>query len=228
MNALEKLKSRGYWHVIIRPADFSERRLSQVIDAQPLVEHCAVNVRGWPFPYVDPEDPPGIVGDFIEQSIDWSEIVEYWRMYQSAQFIYYGGLRNDWTDRSVLRVPPRDWEPHKLLSVGDSIYTITEFFEFAARLSSSLEAVDTMHIEIHLHHVKGRRLWIDDPSRAPLRADRMAQSDDWQFDQIDFSQSLLLAQSREIALAAAQDLFRRFSWDADTSILRSKQDELRW
>ena len=68
-----------------------------------------------------------------------------------------------------------------------------------------------MHVEIQLHGLQGRRL-VSTDSHVPLSGDYVMKASDWSHcwhgSQVD-----LLGQPRELAAAAARDLFAQFGLD---------------
>jgi len=73
--------------------------------------------------------------DWIGQEPEWEQYLELWRFYQSGQFVDFMGLDEDWRDQSKLWPPPGDWKPCLFLDVEETVFQLTEIFEFAARLS---------------------------------------------------------------------------------------------
>src|ERR671919_1952560 len=112
-----KIQTRGYWRVVIRPANFQQVRVKNVLDLKRILESSAVHFRGWDFPHVDYESDPEIGEDWVSQGIDWEMYVEYWRFYQSGQFLHLDGFKEDWLD-GVRQLSVREkWPPRERLAV---------------------------------------------------------------------------------------------------------------
>ena len=158
---LEKIRSRGYWKVIIRPATFVEKRISNTSDLYPILEKTSVQVRIWGFPHLDNNEKLGINVDWIGQEIAWEYYLELWRFYQSGQFVHLSGMAEDWLDRSRLSPPDQSWKPRTFLNVVGVVFRFTEIFEFAARLAFTAAGDEQMRLEITLSGLEGRTLWVD-------------------------------------------------------------------
>ncbi len=134
---LDKIHSTGYWRVNIRPIIFNEEVIPNLTIAHEIIEQSGVLLRGWDYPHFTNAD---IINgdDFIESSVDFEGHKEYWRLYQSGQFIHHFACREDYevdpNDLSRLSVPAPS-PSGKYLSILSTLYTITEIFEFASRLA---------------------------------------------------------------------------------------------
>src|SRR5258708_1854131 len=96
MTTLETIKSRGHMIVVLRPTQFVTDRVPNILDLQRILTNAAVSLRGWNFPHVG---QPSVMTDFIEDSVEFADIREYWRFYQSGQFVHCWGLRSDWREQ---------------------------------------------------------------------------------------------------------------------------------
>jgi hypothetical protein len=155
---LEKIKSRGYWQVIIRPLKYEEERLGTLSNCAELVQHCRVRLRGWDYPHVSRH---GITSgtDYVESLTDWERYKELWRMYLSGQFFHLFGLREDWWGPvRIFWSERRETIPGYGLSILSTLYTITEIYEFAARLVQRDVFGDALNLSIMLNKMKDRRL----------------------------------------------------------------------
>jgi hypothetical protein len=168
---LEQIRALPYYSVRIRPA----HELAAIDPG--LLRHAlgesGVRLRGWDFPHFDPNaiyNTPSYLGT----TVDWSQHVELWRMYRSGQFVYLGGLwdvamdfqarlRAEF-DSGVFLVPPGDKESVRgVLSFVGAIYSVTEFYLFAARLSKELEYASDVRLHVSLHNVEGWALATGEP-----------------------------------------------------------------
>jgi hypothetical protein len=148
-------------------------------------------------------------------------------MYQSGQFFHIQGLPTDWRDESNFWPADKNWKSGYLLGIGDTIATLTEIFEFAARLSLSDAGSDEMHIEIIAGNLNGRFLYVDSQKRWPLFENYQATIQKYPY-KCDIARSKLLANPKEISLLTARELFQRFGWTIpNLEILRSWQEELK-
>lgn len=223
---LDKIRTRGYWQVVIRPTRFVERRISEIRALFPIIQKSSVQLRGWDFPHVNPHSDPHIDIDWVGQESEWDAHLEAWRFHQSGLFVDVSGMHYDWRDQSGLFPAPDGWVPGELLGVIDAVYRLTEIMEFAARLALSEAGDEYMHIEIIVGGLKGRRLWVDDRDRASFFADYKASIDEFPY-RTELPRSDLVGNPRELALKVTQELFWRFGWEAPIEILRDMQTGLR-
>lgn len=222
-----KILSRGYWQVVIRPSRFDVHRLADIGALLPLVETNKVSVRGWDFPHVDNRAQPHVDVDWVGQELDWEHVKSIWRIYQSGQFYFLGGVALDWRDESRLWPVDANWSHSQLLGVGDTIATLTEFFEFAARLAISTAGDDVMHIDITAGNLRGRQLYTDSSRRWPLRPSYTAALAKYPHVE-DVARTKLMTEGKLLALSVAKDLFARFNANLEMDILRDWQNEMRY
>jgi len=160
--------------------------------------------------------------------------LEYWRFYQSTQFIYLGSVREvtqaDW-DRKLRET--MKWHGHGnvdidavpgFLSLTNSIYSITEFFEFAARLAQAQVYNEPITISVSIKRIGGFMLAADE---------NRAWSSDFVARQSDLKYATILAPAELIASAAEQAmkctvwLFERFGWlKPNIDAIRTDQQKL--
>jgi hypothetical protein len=223
---LERIKQRGYWRVVIRPSRFERQRIPDRTMLYPLLRERVVRLRGWDFPQLEANPDYRRGQDWIDQESEWNYYLEYWRFYQSGQFIDFAGVKEDWRDHSELSPLPSNWQPGQLLPITDTVYHFTEIFEFAARLAlTDIYAVDDrVHLEVSLHGLKGRQLYADDPKRALLFGLRPASVEEFA-QTFEPSRIELIANTHELALQAASQLFDLFHWQPAPGVLQDIQAE---
>jgi hypothetical protein len=222
---LNKIRSRGYCRVRVRPEAYVERRIQHIGALQHLLEKSVVKLRGWDYPHIDRSAPVRRFQSYVMQETDWSHYVEMWRFYQSGQFVHYFGLREDWFEDEILKSRASLWGKGPILLFVSTIFELTEIFEFAARLSLTEAGDDPMSIDIALTGLKGRRLrpsdlhvWLPDEYAAEVDEFNYATS---------ISRGDLVARPREFAAQASQQLFAQFGLDLELDVLRAHQEGLR-
>ena len=220
---LDKIRSRGYWRVVIRPMTFVQDRIPSIASLRPIIEKTSVDLRGWDFPHIDPHVNIDIHEDWIEQAFEWLEYLEVWRLYQSGQFVDIVAIPSDWFDQSSHG--PAGWEVETRLPIVDALFTLTEIFEFASRLALTEAGDDPVHIEITLAGLAGRELFVGDPGRAPLFRRYTTQMSEFKRT-FNMSRSELVASAKDLALTEALELFSHFGWDTTREHLREWQDQL--
>jgi hypothetical protein len=220
----QQIRSRGYWQVVIRPEPFVAERLDNIAALAALVEQCSVQRRGWNFPHLDRKTPVHIDRDWVGQEFLWQQYLEIWRFYQSGQFVFLGGMPYDWRDSSSLWPVPAGWTSGRYLDVVDTVWTITEFFEFASRLCTAIGNVDRVAVSVTVSNVKDRILSTDHPSRRMVHTYRTGLATLTSTASVPLG--TLAGGASELAIDAALEIFRRFGWDPERELLRDLQSEL--
>lgn len=224
-NLLEKIRSRGYWQIVIRPSDFIEKRIPDIGSIYPILNKTYVSFRGWDFPHIDFRLGPKFYYDSIGQDYDWQHHIGAWRFYQSGQFVYVTNISIDWRDQSMFWPADEHWKAGTLLGVSDTLYRFTEIYEFAARLALSSAGGERMCIDVTIKNLEGRVLYMDDRNK-------------WGFTDVfktsmetyphieELTKSDLIARSRDLALHSTRELFSRFGWHITIDSLRDWQNQL--
>ena len=224
---LKKIRERGYWRVVIRPGSFERERIPFPA-LYPLLAERVVRLRGWEFPQLEPFGEYNRGLDWIAHGSErYGKYLEYWRFYQSGQFVDFEGMAEDWGDQSMLAPVPADWEPGRYLGVLDTLYHYTEIFELAARLAvtEAFSIDDQVHIEIVLNGLRGRKLYSDSWPQTPiLVGGSQAHIEEFPY-RADLPRDELIADASRLALWQAEELFHRFQWDPTPGLLKRAQDE---
>ncbi len=220
---ITEIQSRGYWELVIRPESFVQERID-FGHLYPLVRDSAVNLRGHSFPFVSPEPTPG--EDWISKEFSLSWVIETWNLYQSGQFVYLGGILDDWRDRMSFPLS-EGWKLGTTLTIEEVVYRCTEFFEFASRLALAdvYQLNGKMHIEILVTGLKGRVLSVDRYNRLPIPRGSPTLANSAPYRR-EFTQGDLVAQPRRLALRAATAIFNRFNWSPSEDYLQGIQSDI--
>ncbi len=213
---LKKIKSRGYWRVSIRPTEFEPDRIS-IIACDQIVRDSTVSLRGWDYPHYPTQefDYQGLYtyDNYVESRTDWQRYKEIWRMYQSAQFIQYLGLREDWLDEDGWHADGEAGiEPKSVLGMVGTIYTITEVYEFLKRLVSNGLYEQGASVEISLKNTENRQIVIFERPRGRLYEDYVTSAQEINVPKKLLTADELVEDSNELAINAVQHLFERFGW----------------
>lgn len=222
---VEKLSTRGYWRTEIRPTDFHEKHVPSLALLERSVRAAVVELRGWDFPHLGNESLLLDSQNSIGSDTDWRVHVETWRAFLSGQFVHRGGLWVDWMDQDFLFGKEPNWKPASQLPIVDCIWSLTERFEFAARLSQTEMGAEGMAIRVSFTGLKGRTLRGDHPRRHWGGFYSPATLSEFVFERT-LSRADLLATASELAVEASQELFGFFGYQAETRILRDIQAEL--
>jgi len=208
---LEKIRSRGYWKVVIRPSVFNQYQIPEPGRCKKLVRDNSVRLRGWDYPHYDLRTEPSCGLDYVEQFTDWQDHIEAWRFYQSGQFIHYIALWEDWQEEYPFggysqRIPSGEY-----LSIISTVFLLTEVYEFASRLGTNGIFGDSCEIQISLSNTMNRRLKTFD-LRRPLFSEFKTMSTEIPRS-VSLSTADLMGRSAELALEHVVWLFQRFNWD---------------
>lgn len=234
------IKDYPYWTVLYRPQIYSSERLPSLTDCTKLVEKARVQLRGWDFPHLALQESnhQGAVrgSRWIGSWANFLGSIEYWQLFQSGQFVHFAALREaterQWRDKlqaetiSHLRhLKHVDWEAIPgYVSLVNLVYTITEYFEFAARICQAGVYQGTIDISIEINGAKGyvlttdmNRVWTE---YCALSDNRLSKT--WQVP----SESLL-AGSAEHSLRAISWVCECFGWmSPNLDALREDQQKL--
>jgi hypothetical protein len=207
---LTKIQATGYWRINIRPTVFDQYRIADRSTCWQIMEDSQVSLRGWNYPHIGRERIAG--HEWIESSTDLEQHVDFWRFYQSGQFIHYRAVKED------ILFPQK-----KILGMLSTLYTLTEIFEFAGRLADRDILRPGGDIYIQLHGMNGRELAEEDRHFAKPY---VAGVDPIIFHKT-FDQYTLIAERDELAVNAAIHVFEMFNWETPTkSILAEDQRKL--
>ncbi len=221
----EKIKSRGFWEVIIRPLKFEENRLETLGECGELVQQCKVRLRGWDYPHISRHYGIRSGVDWVENLTDWEGHKELWRMYQSGQFYHLFSCLEDWERIRIFWGDRSYTEPGYGLSFVLSLYKFTEIYEFAARLAKKNLFDDLVKVSVTLHGMMDRRLVTLDVRRS-LHDNYICS-----IEKIPLSRTMsveeIVSKSNEYAVDDAFRVFERFNWlKAPVKVLAEIQNAL--
>lgn len=220
MNDLvKKIKSRGYWRVIIRPNNFNEKLIGSLSKCREIIQEVHVHIKGYYYPFYSYNNLPTNCLDYIELKDDMSFFLEYWRYYQSGMFIQYYGMIEDWQDQATLV----RWQvPDNSLSVVSTVNLCTVIYEFASRLASKELLGQECTISIGLYGTKDRIL-VTEPRRhlfGTYKCNIENLPREQSYDTKD-----LITRASELSLEHTEWIFHRFNWEiVSTGILKQDQD----
>ena len=209
-----------HWRVNFRPSIYAPNRLETLSVGLDLLQKTRVSLRGWDFPHISSRPADLIFGDsWVAGWSDFKGHLEYWRFYQSTQFLYLGSVREatepDWALK--LRATMKSHANNNVdldavpgfLSLTNCIYNITEYFEFAARLAQAQVYVEPVTITISIKGIAGFMLAADfDRSWC---TDFVASQDEMNYT-ITLAPSDLVSSAPDHAMKCTLWLFERFGW----------------
>jgi hypothetical protein len=224
-----------HWRVNIRPTEYLPERISTLKECFELIEQNRVRLRGWDFPHMRRDRSECTQGaNWIGCWSDFMGHVEYWRLYQSGQFVHLASFRElgeDW--RAQLEKETRghlsylkdvNWSKVPgFLHIQNVIYTLTEVFEFASRLAQRGIYKGSIVIQITMRGIKEFVLTTD-WNRAWHSYYRSTEEELER--SIVLDADVLVAESSKQAIEMAVWFFERFGWhDAPLEIFKADQQE---
>jgi hypothetical protein len=221
---LATIRSRGYWHVQLRPTTFEKQRVPAIVDLEHAVRRARVELRGWDYPHVSQRDGIARHGDYIQGVVSWQTHHEVWRLFQSGQFVHVFAMREDW----LVDYPQYDHlQPGQLLEVTDTLWTLTEVFLFCSRLVEALGLTGDLVLLYGLIGLEGRQLQTLDVRRVPLMESRKAAADLHEFgDALTVPAETLIGAAADLAVEQALQLYARFHWQPDRPSVVEEQRKL--
>ncbi len=220
----DKIKTRGYWSVMIHPTIYVEKRIENYASLFPLIRRLSVKIRGWDFPHIGNSEPIRS-HDWVGQEIEWYNEVESWRFYQSGLFVYLGGYEIDWTnDTSSWSPKPPEPYQEKVLGVSDIAVRFLEFFKLASGLALSEAGSERMYIKIEAHKLADRYLWVDSRNRAPFSTRYSASIESFP-QEAEFDRDTLIASTSSLAGQWAWQLYQRFGWKPTDELVSSLRND---
>jgi hypothetical protein len=228
---LETMKSRGYWRINFQPLSLG-KQIPSLGECMEIIEKNVVQLRGWDYPHFPrrlDEDHGLQPGDkYYEAWTEWGAHKEYWRMYQSSQFIHYLALREDWGQEDPFYSSDPRWvrTPGSSLSIIGTIYQITEICEFLSRLEKSGLYDEGVRLVLSLNNTAQRALWLNDPERAPLMRDYRTGADRIQIEE-EYHKDVIAFKSKETAFNIIVAIFDRFGWHKpNKETIKTEQENL--
>lgn len=221
-----KIKSRGFWEVIIRPLVFNKARIESLGRCKQVVEESKVQFRGWDYPHISNKCGVKSGIDWVENLTDWSENIEHWRMYQSGQFVHAFACREDWWgDVRIFWASQTYTTPGYGLEIICTLYTLTEIYEFAARLAKKQIFDDSLSLSITLNKMKNRRLVTSEINRN-LGLDYISEVETIPIIRI-MTVDEIIGRSKEFAVEDTMKIFECFNFfNPPRRIFEEEQDKL--
>jgi hypothetical protein len=225
---IEKIKSRGYWRITFQPLIYKEEKL-KLGECLDIVQKNKVSLRGWDYPFVTERtgDDVGLTpcNNFYEGWVSWSSFNEYWRMYQSGQFLHYLGLNEDWKEEDSWG-NEKEIKPGEIIGITGSItYHITEVFEFLSRLAINGIYDDGVLVSISLNNTKSRKLKVMDPMRMDFLSDYKA-GDDIKYEK-KYTKDELITKPKDLAFDVIIYICGRFGWHKPSvDVIKKDQEDL--
>ncbi len=220
----------------MRPLPYEPERIPSLSACFDLIQATKLSLRGWDYPHLSQKpNQRGTGNRWIAAWSDFMNHIEYWRIYQSAQFLHLSAVREavqpQW--RAQLRHAAEshgsyrtdvDWDKVPgYFSLLNFLYTVTEIFEFAARLAQRGVYPGELAVTVELKNVKGFVL-TPDLDRAWSGVCAASEADigrTWQQESRE-----LVSGSAEAAMQASVWFFERLGWlDPAVQVLQRDQEK---
>lgn len=224
----DQIKSGPHWRILVRPADYKSARLHTLPDCMAAVEQAQVRLRGWSFPHLPRNSEQQESGqDYVAAGSDFMSHLEYWRFYQSGQFLGLYSVREateaGWADK-LHSTARGHYGRNASLASGyfdllNFMYNVAEVYEFASRLCQRGIHDGPDEIEIGIVKAKGFGLLA-----GPMRYwdEQYTLSVDELFFKDLRECADLVSGGAEPALESSLWFFERFGWlEPPVEVLRS-------
>jgi len=212
---LDTIRQVPHWEFVIRPFTFKAERINSLPGCLEVVNSCHVARINWEFPHVrDTKKSTG--NDWIDSETQFIGHQEYWRLYQSGQFVFHSMFREMFYEEVVKQranfqvVLPDGFVPGGYHDIVIMLRTITELCEFAANYARHGLVDSGLSVGVFMQHVKddilfcweSGRHWSSFRSTADNQLGKF-----WHFPKGD-----LLERTHPIALDITNYFWHRFGW----------------
>lgn len=236
-DAARYITEGAHWRVLIHPQQYNPERLqSGFRNLRKVVENTQVSLRGWPFPMLAPsderwKDDVRVVEGCLWGKAHFEEKAEVWKLCPSGLFAGAFRLRELNTDYDAKirrntgwRELPEDGAPPGVVDFGNQVWSITEFFEFAARLARECRFEEGVAIQAALRNVESFGMGTADFNRflTPFYVCR----DPEILLQKDCSYTEIVSHPHMLALEAVREFLGYFDLDVRADVIQALQKKL--
>jgi len=223
--------SYPHWRVNFRPQDYIEETIPSLGQCFQIVEKNRVRLRGWDYPHLSyRENERGQGTNWVASWSSFRGHLEYWRFYQSAQFLHLFSVREATEEgwREKLQAQTASHLSHMqninldkvpgFISMLNFIFCVTEIIEFATRLCQAEVYKGEVKISIQLNKIKGFVLTTDWDR---FWDEYCAAGEDVLGKTWTIGSGALIADSAQYSLNVVVWFFERFGWlNPSTEVLR--------
>lgn len=167
-----------YWRVNFRPDVYRGEAVPSLSECFQIIEKNKVRLRGWDYPHLSHRDTERTQG--VNWVASWTHFmghIEYWRFYQSTQFLHLFSVREvteeRWRSRlqelttfNLSGIADVNWETVPgFISIINFLYNVTDIIEFATRLCQAQVYKGDLNISIQINQIRGFILTTDNINR---------------------------------------------------------------
>jgi hypothetical protein len=207
--------AKGHYLVSIRPTIYNSHAIEPISLILDLANRFQVRYFGWKFPFIvrNEEAVEQRCAGIPRRPKGWEE---FWRMYQSGQFLCAIAYREDAADREPLEYLDV-WARRRVaasnvsgvINIHTLIRIVKQAYEFAAGLATPLAWDSTVEVTVTLTNTADRVIVSTDPAR-PARVFWQATAPQIKSRRIVEAKDLL-AKAGSLAAAAATEILERFA-----------------
>ncbi|MGE3062904.1 MAG: hypothetical protein AB7T10_04655 [bacterium] len=228
---LEEIKKGPYWQFRFYPAEIknSEKNvIPSLKELNELIETSQVRLRGWYFPHINHEKfkPKE---NYYEIDTKYLETKEFWRFYQSGQFIMFTSIYEDVLvkQKRIPYWPPfNSNNPKGYVEFLISIYLITEFYLFTKRILDKVPQIQELNIELSINNIEGYELFSGEFKRELFNS-YTSSSQIIRIPLKTLKRETLISSYSKIALDDVKYIFERFNWlEQPTLVFEEEQAKL--
>jgi hypothetical protein len=211
-STLNKIKSRGHREVWVKPTNYIENRIESLYRCHEIMSQSRVMLRGWDFPHFSSRVPPYDKVNRVESFLDWDIYKEVWSYNQNGHFFHMTGIKEDWFNPDASIFGKSVWgyaSPGSIFGYVNWLYSVTEIYEFVARLARLGVLGYEFNLSIILRGMENRRL-VSLDGGFEIRGGHLCNSPTLSFEETYKAGSFAL-DSRIHALDQAIWLFKQFN-----------------
>jgi len=221
------IKQGPHMRVVIKPRLYIKEHIKTLKECWNIMEISRVSLKGWDYPHVDRENR-AYGNDWIASWCEVEGYQEYWRLYQSAQFVqlrtFIEDAHPEYFHKGAIHFP-EGFSPNGYLDFIRTLFTITELFEFTSRLAQKGILGKSVLLTIQMVNIQNRILCTMDPMR--IWTGFNVSTENTLTKELTISTEILVRKSEEKALEVTIGFFERFGcMDILPEILIKEQRKL--
>lgn len=172
---IKLIQQMPHWRIVVRPDRHEAERIPTLSACWKLIEKRRLMLRGWDYPHLDTHNDGQENGaNWIASGSAWGRHFEYWKLFQSGQFVHLLALHEATApdhvgaaQKAAAEMPGGIPETVKgSVNILWLLHTVTEVHMFAASLAAEGDYAGNIAIELQLVNAAGfiltadsRRAW---------------------------------------------------------------------